>query len=416
MKKQQQTPKLRFPEFTQAWEIKKLGEVATFYSGGTPLTSKKQYFNGNIPFIRSGEINSKNTEQFITEEGLKNSSAKMVKVGDILYALYGATSGEVGISKINGAINQAVLCIKSSQNSYYIYSVLKFKKEIIIKTFLQGGQGNLSAEIVKNISISFPTLPEQTKIAQFLTAVDEKLQALKKKKELLEAYKKGAMQRIFSQQLRFKDENGNDFPDWEKKKLGEVFSFKVTNSFSRENLNYKYGQIKNIHYGDIHTKFKILFDVSKEVVPFVNPEISISRISTDNYCKEGDVIFADASEDLNDVGKSIEIVNLGSEKVLAGLHTILARPETGFFCIGFLGYLFSSNNIRTQIQKESQGSKVLSISVGRLSSINIAVPSIPEQTKIANFLSALDEKINVQSRLIASITQWKKGLLQQMFV
>jgi type I restriction enzyme, S subunit len=95
------------------WEKKKLGEVGTFFSGGTPLTSKRHYFDGNIPFIRSGEINSSSTEQFISEEGLKNSSAKMVEVGDLLYALYGATSGEVGISQINGAINQAILCIRT---------------------------------------------------------------------------------------------------------------------------------------------------------------------------------------------------------------------------------------------------------------------------------------------------------------
>lgn len=104
--------------------MKKLGEIATFYSGGTPLTSKREYFNGNIPFIRSGEINCGKTEQFISELGLKNSSAKIVEVGDILYALYGATSGEIGLSKIRGAINQAVLCIKSDQNHYFIYSYL----------------------------------------------------------------------------------------------------------------------------------------------------------------------------------------------------------------------------------------------------------------------------------------------------
>jgi type I restriction enzyme S subunit len=95
------------------WEVKKMEEIGEFYSGGTPLTSRREYFDGDIPFIRSGEINSDKTEQFISQLGLKNSSAKMVAKGDILFALYGATSGEVGISKLNGAINQAVLCIKS---------------------------------------------------------------------------------------------------------------------------------------------------------------------------------------------------------------------------------------------------------------------------------------------------------------
>ncbi|PWA05605.1 restriction endonuclease subunit S [Flavobacterium psychrotolerans] len=179
------------------WEIKKLGDIAKFYSGGTPLTTKRQYFGGKIPFIRSGEINSSTTEQFITEEGLKKSSAKLVETGDILYALYGATSGEVGISKINGAINQAVLCIKSNENHFYIYSFLKFKKENIIKTFLQGGQGNLSADIVKNISLPIPTLEEQTKIANFLSSIDEKIEKMEQELAELKSYKKGVMQLIF---------------------------------------------------------------------------------------------------------------------------------------------------------------------------------------------------------------------------
>src|SRR5690606_28359812 len=126
--------------------------------------------------------------------------------------------------------------------------------------------------------------------------------------------------------------------------------FKVTNSFSRENLNYEVGTVKNIHYGDIHTKFQTLFDITKEIVPFINEEINIGRISDANYCRAGDVIFADASEDLNDVGKSIEIVNVNGEKLLSGLHTLLARPKTSIFHIGFNGYLFKSNFVKSQIQ------------------------------------------------------------------
>ncbi len=119
------------------------------------------------------KINSHKTEQFITEEGLKNSSAKEVKIGDILYALYGATSGEVAISKINGAINQAILCVRTNEDNYFLYSYLRWQKEFIIRTFLQGGQGNLSAEIVKSFKIPFPSLEEQKKISSFLSAIAE---------------------------------------------------------------------------------------------------------------------------------------------------------------------------------------------------------------------------------------------------
>jgi len=168
------------------WKTKRLREIGTFFSGGTPLTSKKHYYNGDIPFIKSGEINSDQTEQFISDLGLKESSAKMVKVGDVIYALYGATSGEVGISKINGAINQAILCIRTDLNNVFLMNYLKQKKEIIIKTYLQGGQGNLSAEIIKNLEVPIPCLPEQAKIADFLYSIDEKIEI---EKQILDQYK-----------------------------------------------------------------------------------------------------------------------------------------------------------------------------------------------------------------------------------
>jgi len=193
--------KIRFKKFTEKWEVKKLGEIATFYSGGTPLTSKREYFNGNIPFIRSGEIICGKTEQFISELGLKNSSAKIVEVGDILYALYGATSGEIGLSKIRGAINQAVLCIKSDQNHYFIYSYLSYKKESIVSRYLQGGQGNLSAEIVKQIKIYIPALEEQINIAGLLSTIDQKLQIEKKILIKHQSQKQYLLQNLFSRSL-----------------------------------------------------------------------------------------------------------------------------------------------------------------------------------------------------------------------
>lgn len=211
--------------------------------------------------------------------------------------------------------------------------------------------------------------------------------------------------------LRFPEFTG----EWEKKKMAKTFSFKVTNSFSRENLNYENGQVKNIHYGDIHTKFKTLFNITKEIVPFVNEEIAINRIADGNYCQEGDLIFADASEDLNDVGKSIEVINTNNEKLLSGLHTILARPAVDNFSVGFCGYLFKSNVIRRQIQKESQGSKVLSISATRLSRINLIFPTLPEQTKIANFLTSVDQKISQLKQKKSLLEQYKKGMMQKLF-
>ena len=156
------------------WEQRKLGEVTTSYSGGTPNVSNCEYYGDEIPFIRSGEINNCHTDLFITEKGLLNSSAAMVKEGDILYALYGATSGEVSRSKLKGAINQAILAIlpKTKYDSEYIAQWLKIKKRYIVDTYLQGGQGNLSGNIVKNFIVDFSSYNEQLNIGNLASSLD----------------------------------------------------------------------------------------------------------------------------------------------------------------------------------------------------------------------------------------------------
>jgi type I restriction enzyme S subunit len=153
-------------DLPSGWDEILLKDFANFFSGGTPKSTNPDFYNGNIPFIKSGEIYYNKTAQFLSEEGLNNSSAKKVKVGDLLYALYGANSGEISISKLNGAINQAILCIRPNEkvNTKYLYNYLRKQKENIIQNFLQGGQGNLSAEIIKNLKIPLPPLPEQRAI------------------------------------------------------------------------------------------------------------------------------------------------------------------------------------------------------------------------------------------------------------
>ena len=167
-------PEIRFKGFTDAWEQRKLGEVSESYSGGTPSVGVKEYYGGQIPFIRSAEINSEITELFLTEEGLKKSSARLVAMGDILYALYGATSGEVGRARLRGAINQAILAINphTGYDSEYLAQWLRKSKHSIIETYLQGGQGNLSGTIVKELLVDFPSLKEQRAIGDFFSQLD----------------------------------------------------------------------------------------------------------------------------------------------------------------------------------------------------------------------------------------------------
>ena len=193
-------PALRFPEFTGEWERHKLSEVCSFYSGGTPSSSKKEYYNGNIPFIRSGELHKDYTELFITEAGLSNSAAKLVETGDLLLALYGATSGDIAISKIKGAINQAILCIRTKQDKKFIESVWNKHVERLLQTYLQGGQGNLSADIVKNIPFYFANSEEQDKLAKFISLLDERIATQNKIIEKLETLIKGIIETVISLQ------------------------------------------------------------------------------------------------------------------------------------------------------------------------------------------------------------------------
>ena len=204
--------------------------------------------------------------------------------------------------------------------------------------------------------------------------------------------------------------------NWSNESMEKLFDFLSTNSFSRDKLNYNMGTVKNIHYGDIHTKFKTLFKLQKEVVPFINESESIERIKPECYCAEGDMVFADASEDLEDIGKSIELVDLNNEKLLSGLHTILARPKEKTFALGFSGYLFKSTPMRSQIQKESQGAKVLGISAKKMAKMSLLFPmDKKEQQKIADCLSSLDELIITQGDKVDTLKNYKKGLLQQIF-
>ena len=184
-----------FPE----WVEKRLGEFCKTFSGGTPKSGETRYYeNGTIPFIRSGEIHDNKTELYITKDGLNESSAKMVAAGDILYALYGATSGEVDISKINGAINQAILCIRTVDgfDSKFIVEILRFNKEKILRTYLQGGQGNLSAQIIQNLCFYFPCFAEQQKIANCFSSLDNVIEKQKTVLTKWEELKKGLLQRM----------------------------------------------------------------------------------------------------------------------------------------------------------------------------------------------------------------------------
>jgi type I restriction enzyme S subunit len=416
-KKETLLPKLRFSEFDGKWKNRSMRDFTKINQGLQIPISERFYekSDDNYFYITNEFLRKDSAKSYF----IKNPSASVICYEDDILMTRTGNTGQV-VTGVHGAFHNNFFKIKYDEtcDKWFLYFFLTSRKtqHTILKLAGTSTIPDLNHGDFYKITLNIPTLPEQQKIATFLSAVDEKIQQLSRKKELLEQYKKGVMQQLFSGKLRFKDENGKDYADWEEKNFGDIFSFYTTNSLSRENLNYDDGEIKNIHYGDIHTKFKTLFDINNELVPFINSDFNVSKIKTECYCQEGDLVIADASEDYADIGKSIEIVNIQKEKIVAGLHTFLARPNKTKMYVGFSGYIVRSDNFRKQIMTIAQGSKVLSISTGRLAMVKMKIPCVQEQQKIADFLSSIDVKIESTNQQINQTQSFKKGLLQQLFV
>lgn len=203
--------------------------------------------------------------------------------------------------------------------------------------------------------------------------------------------------------------------NWKETKFKNHFEFKNTNSLSRDKLNYESGTVKNIHYGDIHTKFNTHFDIEKEELPFINEDVDISRIDEENYVLKGDLVMADASEDYADIGKTIEITKTNNEKILAGLHTFLARKTDETLASGFFGHLLTNYNVRLKLMRIAQGTKVLGLSKGRVEQISLAIPKPGEQEKISNSLTSVDNRITLLKEKKDILLDFKKGIMQKIF-
>ncbi len=199
--------------------------------------------------------------------------------------------------------------------------------------------------------------------------------------------------------------------DWEVKRLGEVCTFLRTNTLSRNQLNDTDGEVRNIHYGDILVKYPSIIDVRKQFIPFVNQEDY--KESMNDFIEDGDIVLADTAED-ETVGKACEIANVGLEKILSGLHTMLIRPQKGLFSPCFLGYQVNSVSYRKQLNALIQGIKVCSLGKQAIANTYFAVPPLSEQHRIVSVLSLWDTAIAKQTALIEKLTLRKRGLMQQL--
>ncbi len=408
-------PSLRFSGFKGNWNEEKIGAGIDLVSGRHLLPDEYNNTGDGIAYF-TGPSDLTNDIDHLTKwtKIVGNTGVK----GDVLLTVKGSGVGMLLHLELDeAALGRQLMAIKSKRHS----TGFLFQRLLLLQPYFEAlASGNmipgLSRPDILTTKVYFPTLPEQQKIAAFLGAVDRKIQQLKRKHELLERYKKGVVQQLFSQELRFKRKDGGVFPEWEETPFGDIYTFHNTNSLSRDKLNYDGGDVLNIHYGDIHTKFSAIFKVEKERVPYVNAEVDLSRVPEEQFCQPGDLVIADASEDLNDIGKTIEIASTDGNRIVAGLHTYLARPKKGSMAPGYGAYLMRSEQVREEIERLAHGSKVLSISRTHLNSIVVSLPSLEEQSRIAGFLMALDAKVAGVAQAVAAAQKWKKGLLQQMFV
>lgn len=391
-KKVLNVPALRFPEFTGEWEKCKLSKVCSFFSGGTPPSSNKEYYNGNIPFIRSGELHNDETELFITKEGLDNSAAKMVEVGDLLLALYGATSGDIAISKIKGAINQAILCIRTKQNKKFVESVWNKHVARLLQTYLQGGQGNLSADIVKNIPFYFTNIEEQNKLARFISLLDQRIAAQNK---IIEKYE-SLIQAIIYQKKTDGIRKGN----WQKTELSEVLqerTEKNINGYTVCSVSVSQGVINQIEY--------------------LGRSFAAKETSHYNVVKYGDIVYTKSPTGDFPYGivKRSYIKNTVAVSPLYGVY----KPINDNIGVILHFYFMQSNNafnyLHPLIQKGAKNT--INITNARFLENSIPLPKTEDEAVyIANALTSIQTKIDIEKSLLRSYEKEKQYLLRQMFI
>lgn len=381
-------PILRFSEFNGEWNRNTFGQIALkIGSGSTPRGGEKVYQKSGVPFIRSQNVTNNslvlNDITFISEDINKKMKGSVVYDNDILLNI---TGGSIGRSCVvpehfgYGNVNQHVCIIrlKRDYDPHFIQPFLtSFKgQKLVFQGQTGSGREGLNFSSIASFKISLPALPEQQKIASFLTAVGTKIQQLTKKKELLEQYKKGVVQQIFSREIRFKDENGNYYPDWEEKRLGELFSIK----YGKDYKHLKKGNIPVVGTGGIMTYVnQYLYD---------KPSVLIGRKGTIDkpqfwespFWTVDTLFYTEINEDF--------------------------LPYYVFLII---------SNINWRMYNEATG--VPSLNTSSINNVKASVSvNSEEQQKIANFLTGNDKKINLIDKQLEHVKLFKKGLLQQMFV
>ncbi len=407
-------PTLRFPEFDDDWASNNLRNLSiNGFSNGVfndPRKVGKGYKLINVKDMYVGDSIDINTLTLVNIEE-KEFKKNKVEFGDIFFTRSSLVKEGIAHSNVNlsyanditfdGHIIRMRPDTKEISPKFLAYLL---KTSTARKQLVAGGKTTtmttIGQEEVGKVGVSFPSLPEQQKIAAFLTAVDEKIQQLTKKKDLLEQYKKGVMQKIFNQEIRFKDDNENDFTDWEEKKLGEICEVaKSGGTPTSTKSEYYDGDIPFLAISDITTQGKYLRYTSKNIskLGLENSSSWIIPMNTIIYSMYASVGFV-----------SISKIPLATSQAV--LNLILKKEIN----VEFIYYSLVQFQSRTTkfVMTGTQGN----LNAQTVRGFEIKLPCITEQTKIADFLSAIDDKINLVNQQLEKTKEYKKGLLQKMFI
>lgn len=396
----------------RGWTEAFLGDVARVYSGGTPSRAVSRFWNGEIPWVTTAEIDSvyiTASREAITAEGLKASAAKVAEPGTLLLAMYGQgkTRGKVAILQIPASMNQACAAIEAGRgvDETYLLHYLTASYSNIRGMSNAGSQDNLSGDIVKSIPVAVPPLAEQRAIAQALTDVDQLIVALERLIAKKRDVKQGMTQELLTGRTRLPGFTG----DWREITLGEHVTYVRTVALSRDELDRE-SPLRYLHYGDIHTRSSVFLDAATESMPRAASHLA----SRAGRLIPGDLVFADASEDQDGVGKSVEISDVPPEGAVPGLHTIAARFDKSVLADGFKAYIQFIPAFRAALLRLAAGTKVLATTRGYISSIALTLPGTEEQQAIADALQDGDAEIEALERRLEAARAMKVGMMQEL--
>lgn len=414
MPEKKNIPALRFPAFGDDWVEKKLSNIIHRVVKPVNVLHSQHYKQIGIRSHGKGIFH----KEVVDGESLGSKRVFWVEedslIVNIVFAWEQAVAVTTSLEKGMIASHRFPMYRPKKAEAdvrYLLYFFLTKKGKFLLELASPGGAGRnktLGQKEFENLKLNVPKFAEQTKIASFLSAVDERIQQLQKKHALLEQYKKGCMQQLFSQKLRFKDENGNDYPDWEETSLGEIGTFQTSSidKLSRENEDMVY----LVNYMNVYRHEEIT-SATKKLLQQVTA--SKKQINSCNLLK-GDILFTPSSETPSDIGHSVVIFEDLPECVYS-YHLMRFRPFV-LLDILYSHYFCNNDLVMNQLSILATGSTRFTIGLKSFSSVRIKLPCLEEQKKIASFLAAVDEQIMHIKTRSDNILQFKKGLLQQLFI